>query len=235
MARKAGLHVIEGPAWNAKPPDEGFPPWYRDHLKAVEHIENVYYICRADGTVEAVERSFANPPISRDNEAQLLGYPPCCVRAHYHRAAVLDRTFLRCLSVLRTATSKKCSGSCERTQNCRLKHPKKRLHSGRPRNLILPHSPVFTCVPAALRTHAVLLASFQRSMRRWRARWTTIWQSKSYSTMRALVMWRRGCAGRDRRIHVFVKFDLLLNSEPGHRLDTCNCVDSISLPHPQAN
>ena len=97
MARKAGLHVIEGPIWNAKPPEEAFPIWYRDHLKAIEPVENVYYVCRAEGTAEAVERSFGNPPISMDEEAQLLGYPPCCVRAHYDRAALLDRTFYKML------------------------------------------------------------------------------------------------------------------------------------------
>lgn len=117
MARKAGLHVIEGPMWNAKPPEEAFPTWYRDHLKATEPVGNVHYICHTKGTAEAVEKSFANPPISMDDEARLLGYPPCCVRAHYDRTSLLDQTFYKMLERTGAGIVEECNGSFGRTQD----------------------------------------------------------------------------------------------------------------------
>src|SRR5260221_987874 len=97
MARKAGLHEVDGPMWNAKADDEALPRWFRDHLKAVRQASQAFYICRTRSTAEEVEKSFENPPITMEQEAQLLGYPLCCVRAHYDRASLLDRTLYKML------------------------------------------------------------------------------------------------------------------------------------------
>src|SRR5947209_1611537 len=34
ISRKAGLHIVEGPMWDAQTDDEGLPRWFRDHLDA---------------------------------------------------------------------------------------------------------------------------------------------------------------------------------------------------------
>src|SRR5437870_3098222 len=40
IARKAGLHVVEGPMWDAQSEDDTLPPWFHGHLKATQSVEN---------------------------------------------------------------------------------------------------------------------------------------------------------------------------------------------------
>jgi hypothetical protein len=95
IAQKAGLQVIEGPLWDAQVEDHALPDWFREHLEANKQPGNAFYITKTAGHAAAVKRSFDNPPITMDQEASLLGYPPCCVRAHYERDALLNSTFYK--------------------------------------------------------------------------------------------------------------------------------------------
>jgi hypothetical protein len=97
IARNAGLHVVEGPVWDAGTQDETLPEWFRKHLNGAQQGQIVFYICRTRNTADEAEKSFQNPPISMEKEARLLGYPPCCVQAHYERDRLLDRTFHKIL------------------------------------------------------------------------------------------------------------------------------------------
>jgi hypothetical protein len=91
LATKAGLYVVGGPGWHAGREDPDPPDWFRDHVKKAAGIENLIYVCRTKSTADAVAKSFE--AITMDEEARLLGYPPCCVRQHYERDALLNRTF----------------------------------------------------------------------------------------------------------------------------------------------
>jgi hypothetical protein len=93
IAKKADLHVLEGPMWNAEPVDETLPQWFREHLRAMSPAANAFYICKLSTHAHAVRKSFENQPITMEEEALLLGYPLCCVQAHYERGALLYRTF----------------------------------------------------------------------------------------------------------------------------------------------
>jgi hypothetical protein len=93
LAHKAGLHVIEGPAWNTGPKDQALPEWFQEHAKAISTVDGLFYVCRTDANAEAVKKSFE--ALTMDEEARLLGYPPCCVRAHYERDALLNSAFYK--------------------------------------------------------------------------------------------------------------------------------------------
>jgi hypothetical protein len=93
IAQKAGLHIIEGPMWNTGPEDKSLPDWFRKHVKATGATDGLTYICRTHASSEAVKRSFES--LTMGEEARLLGYPLCCVRAHYERDALLNSTFYK--------------------------------------------------------------------------------------------------------------------------------------------
>lgn len=93
MATKTGLCVIEGPQWGAQHPDKTMPAWFRDHLDKQNPTQPVFYICRVKGTAEAVQATLDNATITIDEEARLLGYPVCCVKAHYERQAKFNKVF----------------------------------------------------------------------------------------------------------------------------------------------
>jgi hypothetical protein len=86
IARDFGFHVGEGPLWDATPFGK-FPGWYRDHALAQLAPLSAVYVC-ADADVarevEAVNAGGGRLPMTA--EARLLGYPDCCVVAHYDRA-----------------------------------------------------------------------------------------------------------------------------------------------------
>ncbi len=91
IAEKAGLHIIKGGPWDAGQDDETLPDWYKEHLRSGAAIGGLFYICKTEANAEAVRRSFDT--LNMEEEARLLGYPTCCVRAHYERDALLNRTF----------------------------------------------------------------------------------------------------------------------------------------------
>jgi hypothetical protein len=93
IAQKAGLHIIEGPAWNTGQEDQTLPDWFREHLKATGAIDGLIYICRTDANAEAIKKSFET--LTMDEEARLLGYAPCCVQAHYERDTLMNSTFYK--------------------------------------------------------------------------------------------------------------------------------------------
>jgi hypothetical protein len=100
IAGDLGLRVIEGPFWDATAYKE-FPEWYADHCRAELKPYRAWYIC----IDETVARSVQNindgaGRLSMMEEARLLGYPECCVNAHYERAMRYHRGTLAILKRL---------------------------------------------------------------------------------------------------------------------------------------
>jgi len=86
VALGAGFQVIEGPFWDATPFGK-FPDWYRDHTLAQFVPYTAIYICadrETAGQIGAIND--AGGRLAMTEEARLLGYPDCCVVAHYDRA-----------------------------------------------------------------------------------------------------------------------------------------------------
>ena len=90
IASDARLQIVEGPFWDASA-DAGagadLPDWYLDHTRAAFAEHRAWYICRARAVADEVAEICETAAITVAQEARLLNYPECCVRAHYHRAA----------------------------------------------------------------------------------------------------------------------------------------------------
>lgn len=100
ITRDLGLRVIEGPFWDATAYEE-FPEWYADHCRAELEPYHAWYICNDETVAESVNNIKARAGrLSMTEEAQLLGYPECCVNAHYERARRYHRGTLAILKRL---------------------------------------------------------------------------------------------------------------------------------------
>lgn len=90
IAADSKLHIVEGPYWDASA-DAGagadLPDWYLDHTRHAFAEHRAYYICRARSVADEVAKICETAAITVAEEARLLHYPDCCVRAHYFRAA----------------------------------------------------------------------------------------------------------------------------------------------------
>ncbi|MEX2453997.1 MAG: hypothetical protein WD470_04795 [Rhodospirillaceae bacterium] len=97
VAADAKLHVVEGAFWDASA-DAGagadLPDWYLDHTRRAFAAQRAWYIARARAVADEVADICASEAITVAQEARLLGYPECCVRAHYARAADYQRIWL---------------------------------------------------------------------------------------------------------------------------------------------
>ncbi len=102
IAIDQGLYVIEGPYWDAGGKDNGLPDWFRDHGASAFREMRAHYICRARATADEVEAVCAaassDKALTIAREARLLGYPECCVSAHYARNLAYQKLWLEMLS-----------------------------------------------------------------------------------------------------------------------------------------
>lgn len=94
VARGLDLHAIEGPYWEADEGTEGLPPWFVDHMRAAFAGRTAWYVCRARGVADEVRALDRDARPTVEQEARLLGYPQCCVAAHYARNLSYQRFWL---------------------------------------------------------------------------------------------------------------------------------------------
>jgi len=94
VAGALGLHVIEGPYWNAETGAGRLPDWFARHMRDAFATRTAWYVCRARATADEVRElcATATPTVAR--EARLLGYPECCVAAHYDRNLAYQEIWL---------------------------------------------------------------------------------------------------------------------------------------------
>ena len=86
LAGDFGFHVVQGPYWDATPFGK-FPNWYRDHTVVQLAPFRATYVCSSNETAHEIDSiNDAGGRLSMSTEARLLGYPACCVVAHYDRA-----------------------------------------------------------------------------------------------------------------------------------------------------
>lgn len=103
LAADEGLTAIEGPLWDATPWQSrsggiALPEWYAEQCRSELAGHTAIAICRTKSIaadIESVKK--ARGRLSMAEEARLLGYPPCCVAAHYERALRYHRATLSML------------------------------------------------------------------------------------------------------------------------------------------
>ena len=98
IAIDQGLYVVEGPYWEAGAADSEMPDWFRDHSASAFRELRAHYISRARATAEEVEAICAVGGPTLADEARLLGYPECCVTAHYQRSLAYQKLWFETLS-----------------------------------------------------------------------------------------------------------------------------------------
>lgn len=99
IAKESGLTVQEGPFWDATDWPSDIPEWYAEDTKSLLNPFRAVYITRArraSGEVSAINAG--GGALSMADEARLLAYPECCVRAHYLRAEGWNRATLSILA-----------------------------------------------------------------------------------------------------------------------------------------
>lgn len=85
FAEAEGLIVVDGPYWRGASDLEGFPSWYIAASEREFAGFRARYICRTRAFADEVRAVNAAGRPSTATEAQLLGFPECCVRAHRGR------------------------------------------------------------------------------------------------------------------------------------------------------
>ncbi len=98
IARELGLAAIEGRLWDAAPLGTEFPDWYRRHTGAELARHTAHYLCGPAAVARKVRRIAATGSLTVAREARLLGYPECCVAAHYRRTLAFHRATLAVLA-----------------------------------------------------------------------------------------------------------------------------------------
>jgi len=88
-ARALRLHVAEGPYWQAEDSLGGFPAWFRDDVQ--EKLAGL--------TATYISKTPIAPPRNVADEARLLGFPECCVAAHYTRERAFNAAWLEDLRI----------------------------------------------------------------------------------------------------------------------------------------
>lgn len=98
LAATQKLPIIEGPYWDADVGTEALPGWYLDYLGSAFAGKTAWYICRSRAAAEEVSTINETGTPSLEQEARLLGYPECCVTAHYERNHVYQKLWLDILA-----------------------------------------------------------------------------------------------------------------------------------------
>ncbi len=96
-ARDAGFHVVTGPSWQAVPPPADLPDWFTAPAQAALAAAETVYVTRARHLARTLAELAAGRRPGVAEEATLLGFPECCVAAHYANAEAFERAVFEML------------------------------------------------------------------------------------------------------------------------------------------
>ena len=92
------LYVILGSKWDAEPQHLGLPDWYSEVASRNSLKEKpVVYICKLRAVAQQVIAICESNIITMRQEADLLGYPICCVQHHYIVRRAMNAAFSKML------------------------------------------------------------------------------------------------------------------------------------------
>ena len=95
LAASNGLYVVAGPYWEAGRESSDLPGWFVERVRKGIDEGRAHYVTKARAAADEI-KAFADggrPTI--EQEARLLGFPVCCVEAHYAIRRVLRKRGLR--------------------------------------------------------------------------------------------------------------------------------------------
>ena len=97
VAAAAALPVLEAAPWFPAAEPGFFPNWYLAAAARRRHAP-VTYICGDEATRQRAAALSASGRVTAEEEAVLLGYPPCCVAQHHRRALAVERLVIEMLA-----------------------------------------------------------------------------------------------------------------------------------------
>ena len=98
LAASNGLYVVAGPYWEAERPPTDLPEWFTERVRRGLDEGRAHYVAKARATADEVKALAEGGRPTVGQEARLLGFPVCCVEAHYATAAGFERATFEILS-----------------------------------------------------------------------------------------------------------------------------------------
>ena len=89
VALRGGLTALDDAAWDAEDSAGSLSPWYIAASERRRRRRPLFYLGR-DAAVRTAAALSARGRIAPAEEAEVLGYPPCCVAAHHRRMLALE-------------------------------------------------------------------------------------------------------------------------------------------------
>lgn len=98
LATEYRLNAVTGPLWQPDEHVRALPEWYAKYMRAGIAAKRAAYISKTRATHAAVLAACATGTPTIAEEARLLGFPECCVAAHYERVRAFHSLVLAILS-----------------------------------------------------------------------------------------------------------------------------------------
>jgi hypothetical protein len=90
-AARLDIRTVRGAPWTYKPAQD-IKAWYYDAQSSSEQCSDVYYVTKSEATARTVS-VLNSKGVPAEIQAELLGYPLCCVSQHYQKQSAYDRLF----------------------------------------------------------------------------------------------------------------------------------------------
>jgi len=91
IARTGGFHIVFGPYWQAVSPDGSVPEWFTAPARERLAAGQACYVAKSKRVAAELCEIAGGAAVTIEREARLLGFPECCVGAHYDTATALER------------------------------------------------------------------------------------------------------------------------------------------------
>ena len=98
LAASNRLYVVAGPYWEAAPPSSDLPGWFADAARKGLKEGRAHYVAKGRATADELKALAETGRPAIGQEARLLGFPVCCVEAHYAAADAFERATFEILT-----------------------------------------------------------------------------------------------------------------------------------------
>ncbi len=98
LAASNGLYVVAGPYWEAGRSSSDLPDWFTERMRKGLDEGRAHYVTKARAAADELKELAEGTRPTVEREARLLGFPLCCVEAHYAGAAAFEGAVFEMLS-----------------------------------------------------------------------------------------------------------------------------------------
>ena len=98
LAASNGLYVVAGPYWEAGRSSSDLPGWFTERMRKGLNEGRAHYVTKARATADELRELAEGARPTVEQEARLLGFPLCCVEAHYAGTAAFEGAVFEMLS-----------------------------------------------------------------------------------------------------------------------------------------